>query len=168
MRHPLPRALRAAGAGFAHAVRTQRNLRIELTIALAVSMFGLWLGLSPLEVALLVTLIGLVVAAELVNTSIEALVDLLVPERQAPAGLVKDTAAAAVLVCAVTAAAGGIALLGRAFLVRLGFPVPPLGSVVLVGVALACAVAFGRLSRATAACYNRGRVYDRPPDPDGE
>ncbi|MDA6987305.1 diacylglycerol kinase family protein, partial [Escherichia coli] len=51
---------------------------------------------------------GVVIAAELFNTAIERLVDLVSPERHPVAGQVKDIAAGAVLVCAVAAAIIGL------------------------------------------------------------
>jgi len=142
---PFREALRAAAAGFAYAVRTQRNLRVQLALAALVFLVGALLELGPVEVAVVVGLGGLVVAAELVNTSIEALVDLVAPDHRAHAGVVKDVAAAAVLVCAFGAAAGGAAVLGPALLVRLGlsnrWPTPA----VLAGAAVACAALLVRL-----------------------
>jgi diacylglycerol kinase (ATP) len=57
---------------------------------------------------LVVLCIGMVVAAELVNTAIESVVDLVSPERHPLAAQAKDVAAAAVLVCAVAAAIVGL------------------------------------------------------------
>jgi diacylglycerol kinase len=142
---PFREALRAAGAGLAYAVRTQRNLRVQLAIAALVFLVGVLLGLGPVEVAVVVGLGGLVVAAELVNTSIEALVDLVAPDHRARAGVVKDVAAAAVLVCALAAAAGGAAVLGPPLLLRLGLPSRWPTPAVLAGAALVCAVLLVRL-----------------------
>ncbi len=91
---PFREALTAAFSGIRYAVQTQRNLRIQLGCALGVCLVGLWLGVRPLEAALLVALAGLVVAAELFNTSLEALVDAVIPGRQEAARVVKDVAAA--------------------------------------------------------------------------
>lgn len=56
---------------------------------------------------IVVLCIGVVIAAELFNTAIERLVDLVSPERHPIAGFVKDVAAGAVLLCAVAAAIVG-------------------------------------------------------------
>jgi diacylglycerol kinase (ATP) len=57
---------------------------------------------------MVVMCIGTVIAAELFNTAIEKLVDLVSPERHPVAGQVKDIAAGAVLICAVAAAIIGL------------------------------------------------------------
>lgn len=147
MVRPFREALRAAGAGFAHAVRTQRNLRVQLAIAALVFLVGVGVGLGPVEAAVVVGLGGLVIAAELVNTSIEALVDLLAPEYRVAAGTVKDVAAAAVLVCALTAAAGGAAVLGPPLLLRLGLSTSWPAPAVLAGAAFVCAALLLRRRR---------------------
>ena len=60
-------------------------------------------GISRIEWAILCLAIGLVIGLELVNTSVEAVVDLASPEQAELARIAKDVAAAAVLVAAVTA-----------------------------------------------------------------
>jgi len=65
-------------------------------------------GITRTEWIVIILCIGVVIAAELFNTAIERLVDLVSPERHPIAGQVKDIAAGAVLVCAVAAAIIGI------------------------------------------------------------
>jgi len=60
----------------------------------------------------LIIAVGLVWAAECINTAIEALVDLVSPDYNRLAGIAKDTGAAGVLVCAITAAILGFLVLG--------------------------------------------------------
>ncbi len=162
MPRPFRESLLAALWGIRYAVRTQRNFRIHLACTVGVCAVGLALGVGPLGAALLVALVGLVVAAELVNTSLEALVDAVVPERREEARVVKDVAAAAVLVTAFTAAAGGFLILGPPLLDRLragsGWVVP----VVLGTLALAAAVSLG-LSRGNSPWYTeRGPSAPHP------
>jgi len=64
-------------------------------------------SLTPLEWAVLLLVIGLVISLEIMNTSIEALVDLCSPEQSELARIAKDAAAGAVLVAAITAVAVG-------------------------------------------------------------
>ena len=66
------------------------------------------LGITRTEWIMVVMCIGTVIAAELFNTAIEKLVDLVSPERHPVAGRVKDIAAGAVLICAVAAAIIGL------------------------------------------------------------
>jgi len=71
-----------------------------------------WLKLSLIEWALLAVTIGIVWLAEFLNTSIEAIVDLVSPQRHPLAKVSKDVGAAAVLITAVSAVVVGILLLG--------------------------------------------------------
>lgn len=94
--------------GLVHFFRTQRNARIHAIIALMVIILGWLLTLSIWEWIVVVVCIGLVFSAELFNTSIEALTDLLSPGYNKKAGMVKDLAAGGVLVAAIAAAVAGL------------------------------------------------------------
>lgn len=96
-----------AFAGIGHACRTQSSMQIHGLCGVVVVILGIWTRLTPLEWAVLLLAIGLVIGLELVNTSIEALVDRVSPEHSELARVAKDTAAAAVLVGALTAIAVG-------------------------------------------------------------
>ena len=93
-------------------LRTQRNARIELAVALAVVLLGLWLGLPARDWAVLWLTIGVVLAAEIINTVVEAMVDLVSPAYHDRAKHAKDAAAGAVLVLAITAVLVGLYILG--------------------------------------------------------
>jgi diacylglycerol kinase (ATP) len=92
-------------------IRKEHNAWIHLAAALMVIGFGIILKLSAMEWSLIVFAIGLVFAAEAVNTAIEKLVDLVSPQHNKKAGKVKDLAAGAVLICAITAAIIGLLVL---------------------------------------------------------
>jgi diacylglycerol kinase len=106
----LLRSFGYAFAGIAYIVRTQRNARIELVVGLAAVALGLWLGLAPLEWAVLAITIALVLALEWVNTSLELAVSLASPERHPSAKAAKDVAAACVLLGAITSVVVGLLL----------------------------------------------------------
>ncbi len=108
-----------AFAGCIYMLRTQRNAWIHTCATVAVTALGLWLGLSRLEWAALVLVIGLVWMAEFVNTALEALVDLACPDLHPLAKAGKDVAAAAVLVGAVTSVIVGLLILGPPLWARL-------------------------------------------------
>lgn len=92
------------------------NFRRELLIgALAVAL-ALWLR-APL--APILTMCGLVLALELVNSAVEAAVDLASPQQHELAAAAKDAAAGAVLVAAVAAATVGLVVLGPPLWARL-------------------------------------------------
>jgi diacylglycerol kinase len=92
-----------------------RNFKIQILFGILATVLGLMLKLSPEEWLDLVIMITLVLVLELVNTSIEALVDLVSPEIQEKAKLAKDVAAATVLVASI----GSVIVGGLVFLPRL-------------------------------------------------
>jgi diacylglycerol kinase (ATP) len=86
----------------------ERNMRIHVAIALAIVALAFYFKVTEGEWMAIAVAIGLVIAAELFNTAIEHLVDLISPERHAAAGKIKDLAAGAVLVSSVAALIVGI------------------------------------------------------------
>lgn len=114
-------SFRYAFAGLAYVLRSQSNARIHLAVAVLVVAASAWLGLSRGEWALLVVTIAIVWTTEILNTAIEAVVDLASPGAHPMAKIAKDCAAAAVLVTAVMAVAVGLLLLGPKLWDRLGF-----------------------------------------------
>ncbi len=110
-RRPLLTSFRHAISGIGEVLRTQRNARIHLGITLTVIGVAGWLKLAVGDWALLVITAALVWTAELINTALEAVVDLASPEWQPLARTAKDLSAAAVLVAAIGAAVVGVLLL---------------------------------------------------------
>ena len=96
-----------AAEGVVHALRTQRNLWVHFTIAAAVLVAAIGFGASKLELAVLLLAITFVLVAELVNTAVEAAVDVASTAFDPMAKLAKDIAAGAVLVAALNAVAVG-------------------------------------------------------------
>ncbi len=101
-----------AGRGVWHSVRHQRNLRVHVSIGLLAVTLGWLVGLSPVRWAVVVLAMALVLALELMNTGIEALVDLVSPGQHRLAGIAKDAAAGAVLVAAAASVAVGLLVYG--------------------------------------------------------
>ena len=95
-------------AGVRHAFRSQGNLRIHGVIAGVVIIAALVLRISRAEWAVVVSLIALVIGLELLNTAIEALVDLSSPTSHPLAKIAKDTAAGAILLVALGSLAVGL------------------------------------------------------------
>ncbi len=81
--------------------KTQHNSWIHLAAAFLVIGSGLFFSLNAVEWCLISLAIGLVLVAEILNTSIEFLTDLVSPDYNEKAGQVKDIAAGAVLVATV-------------------------------------------------------------------
>lgn len=86
----------------------EQNITFHLIAAVVVVAAGFLFGISHTEWMVVMLCIGTVIAAELFNSAIERLVDLVSPEWQKIAGEVKDIAAGAVLVTAIAAAIVGL------------------------------------------------------------
>ena len=106
------RSLRFALQGIVHTVRTQRNMQIHVAAAVIVLAASWWLQIPRSDLLLVFAAIALVWMMELVNTAIEAVVDLASPDWHAKAKAAKDACAGAVLVAAFLAVLIGIAVLG--------------------------------------------------------
>lgn len=103
-----------AYAGMSYCVRTQRNLRIHLTITALVLALSAFLRVSLTELAVLVFCIMVVIVTEMLNTALECAVDLVTSDYHTLAKLSKDISAGAVLVASLGAAAvGAIVFLPR-------------------------------------------------------
>lgn len=100
-------SFRFAFAGVAYAFRTQRNVRVHVLAAAAVTLLAWAVGLKGVELAVLVLAIGAVLAAELLNTAVETVVDLVTPAYHPLAAVAKNVAAGGVLVVACAAAVIG-------------------------------------------------------------
>jgi undecaprenol kinase len=106
-----PQRLRWALAGLTHAVKSEHSLKLQLVIFLATMLTLLLLRPGPAWWALVLLASAVVIAAELFNTAIEHLADHLHPALHPQIRIVKDCAAAAVLVAALGALAVATALL---------------------------------------------------------
>ncbi len=100
--------------GFFTAVWTERNIKVQLLVGIAVFIAGLKVELNWLEWSIVAICIGLVIFGELVNTSLEAVVDLASPEMHPLAKRAKDIAAASVFVLSITAAIVGVIVFAHA------------------------------------------------------
>lgn len=98
--------------GITHVSVTQRNMRVHISIAAVIISLGVWLGITTVEWAVLALTTGVVFAAEMLNTAIESLVDLVRPDHHPLAKVAKDAAAGAVLVLAIFAVLVGLFILG--------------------------------------------------------
>lgn len=108
----LGRSFLFAFRGLRFAVSNERNMRIHLMVTLFVIEFSVIYGVTKTQMTLLCMMFGLVIAAEMINTAIEALVNLQTASYDALARIAKDVAAGAVLVLAVSAlVVGGIIFL---------------------------------------------------------
>ena len=105
---PLYKSFGYAFAGIFAVVTKERNMKILCAAVVCVMIAGLVFHISPIEWCICLTLFGLVMALEMVNTAVEAVVDLVTEERKPLAKLAKDAAAGAVLIAAIMAAIAGM------------------------------------------------------------
>jgi diacylglycerol kinase len=108
----LVRSFGYAFAGLAYLLWREPNARIHAGAVLLVCALAAWLGFDAAEWALLVSLCGLVIGLEAMNTAVEGLADLVQPARDPRVRHLKDVAAGGVLAAALAAAAGGCFLFG--------------------------------------------------------
>lgn len=106
------RSFRFAGQGVVDLFRYENNARVHLLIAMLVVAAGLWLRLSRVEWAIVLTQIGLVWAAEAINTALEKLCDFVSPGLHPQIKAIKDLSSGAVLILAITAVVVGTLVLG--------------------------------------------------------
>ena len=99
-------------AGIRYVLLTQRNAQVHIGVAVVVVGLGLLLRISATQWAILAITIGLVIAVEMLNTALEATIDLVSPDYHPLAKIAKDAAAGAVLVLALAAVGVGIAIFG--------------------------------------------------------
>lgn len=98
--------------GIYTAFKSERNLKIHLVCTIIVLLLALYLKFSILEIVLLLLIIASVIGAELFNTAIEEVVNILSPEKRKEAKKAKDIAAGAVLIFAIFSIINGILLFG--------------------------------------------------------
>ena len=101
-------SFRYAFAGLWWALTTQRNMRIHVAIGAAAFVLGVLIRLSTTELALVALTATVVLAAEMLNTVVEAAVDLASPAYHPLARIAKDVSAGAVLVTSLGAIAVGL------------------------------------------------------------
>ncbi len=106
--YSLAKAFKNAGAGIAYAMKTQRNVRIDLVFAIIAIALGFTLEISVTQWTVICLCIGSVIGMECMNTAIESVVDLVSPEYHILAKRAKDCAAGAVYLVAIASAAVGI------------------------------------------------------------
>ena len=118
--YSLAKAFKNAGAGIAYAMKTQRNVRIDLVFAVIAIALGFILKISVTHWAVVCLCIGSVIGMECMNTAIESVVDLVSPEYHILAKRAKDCAAGAVYLVAIASAAVGVIIFVPRILLMIG------------------------------------------------
>jgi diacylglycerol kinase len=114
------KSIRIALEGIQYVLQTQKNVRIHAFITLAVFVMAFLLRINRLEWICLLLVIGLVWFAEIFNTAIEVLVDLVSPEQSNNAKVIKDISAGAVLLSAFISVLVGLLVFGPKLWILLG------------------------------------------------
>lgn len=94
--------------GFISSFKTERNMKIHVLATILVIILGVILKMNPIEWCFCIISIVMVISAELFNTAIETIVDMVSPEKNEKAKLAKDISASAVLTFSIGAAIIGI------------------------------------------------------------
>ncbi len=84
-------------------LRTEASIQVQAGIGVLMTILGLYMGITPTEWMLQIFAIGLIMSMEGLNTAIEAIADFVHPDFHNKIGILKDIAAGAVFIAAITA-----------------------------------------------------------------
>ena len=96
--------------GMISALRNEKHMKVHILAAIVIVILAILINASKVEILVISLSVCFVIITELINTAVEALVDLVSPERHPLAKLAKDVAAGAVLVAAINAVCVGYLL----------------------------------------------------------
>ncbi|MCL2596603.1 MAG: diacylglycerol kinase family protein [Paludibacter sp.] len=102
------RSFICAFRGVFYAFKNETHIKIHTFVALIVCILGFLLKITANEWLVCLFCIAMVFSAEMINTAIEKIMDLISPEHNFRVGIIKDIAAGAVLVCVIFAVAIGM------------------------------------------------------------
>lgn len=100
-------AFKYSWEGLKYAYAYEQSMLIHISVTVIVITGGFYFAVSVIEWLYLFLLIALIVGLELINTSIEATIDLITPHYHPLAKVAKDTASAAIFVLSIIAFVGG-------------------------------------------------------------
>ena len=92
------KSFKCAIKGILYSIKNERNMRVHTVIAMYVIVFSLFFSLTPGRYCVLALTISAVIIAEMFNSAIEGLLDIISKKYNSTAGAIKDIAAGAVLV----------------------------------------------------------------------
>jgi diacylglycerol kinase (ATP) len=97
-------------------IKTEASIKIQLFIAIAVTIAGFYFEISKTEWLIQITMIAMVMSTEGINTAIEYIADFIHPDHHPKIGLIKDVAAGAVFIASILATViAGIIYLPKIF-----------------------------------------------------
>ena len=91
-------------AGLRYAYKNEQSMTIHVTMTASVIILGIVLDITRMEWIICIFLLGMIMATELINTALEAVVDLVTQDYHPLAKIAKDTASAAVFIFSIVAA----------------------------------------------------------------
>ena len=94
--------------GILNTIKKERNIKIHFMVMILVIISGFYFKINIYEWIICIILFGIVISAELFNTTIEKIVDIIIPYKDEKAKFIKDVAAGAVLINAIVAAIIGL------------------------------------------------------------
>jgi len=94
--------------GIIYCIKFEHNTIIIIISAIIVTLCGFFFGINKYEWLFVITMIGVISACEMINSSIEAAIDLTTSEIHPLAKISKDTASSATLILSITALIGGL------------------------------------------------------------
>lgn len=94
--------------GLSVAIKKEQNLKIHIFIMIMVIVCGIFLKINKVEWIICIICFAIVIGGELINTAIETVVDIAMPEINEKAKIAKDVSASAVLVAAIASAVIGM------------------------------------------------------------
>ncbi|MBI5144476.1 MAG: diacylglycerol kinase [Candidatus Omnitrophica bacterium] len=103
----------AAIEGFIYVLKTQTNMRVHFLSALLILLLAIYLNFTSSELLILCITITLVLAAEMINTAVELVVDIVKSEFHPIARVIKDIGAGAVLLASINAVIAGYLLFSK-------------------------------------------------------
>lgn len=106
------KAMKNSLNGIFYTLKKERNIKIQLIIAILAIILGIVLKINLIEWGILTITIFIVIISELINTAIENTVDLITTEYNEKAKIAKDVAAGAVLLSAINSVIVGIIIFG--------------------------------------------------------
>lgn len=104
----LMNSFKYAFTGIASSFQTERNMRIHFSVMVLIIISGIFFRISIMEWIICISCFASVIGAEMFNTAIEKIVDLVSPEKNEIAKLAKDISAGAVLIFAIASAIIGL------------------------------------------------------------
>ena len=96
--------------GLISALKDEKHMKVHILAAIIIVILAIIINASKVEILIISLSVSFVIITELVNTAVEAIIDLVSPERHPLAKLAKDVAAGAVLVAAINALCVGYLL----------------------------------------------------------